>query len=405
MPFLSSIFHHSHRVFPREFKTLFVAKLLHASGLQLSLLFLPLFLFQVGSAGNYFDAWGLSAFQQGMMFVGGYFLLERIWVLIWCVPASQIISIIGVRNGMIVGQILNIVTLIFFSFAQKTPELLFFTALIEGLKICFFWSSYFSLFSTTAVYKNMGTSVGTFEFFTKLVYVILPTISATMILRFGFSSVFVASIMLHIISALILFKIHNPLSFAPVSWKEFASWLKEREFQKLLIAGGGKYFVDALDLLWPFFILLLVGSVEKVGFIFSLVLFLSLIITYFGGWYVDHSKSRRPFTLSGTFLSILWLVRIFLFNVWSIITIDTIDKLASSFFVPFYDSIFLRRGKGNHALAYFTYREVVLSVVAIGFWTIFCVYFLAFDSWRGFLLFGFVGMLGSLQMNDRKKHA
>ncbi len=403
MPRQPDFFHLSYRVFSPGFRTLFFSKILHASGIQLTLLFLPLYLFQIGSDWNIFQSFSLTPFQQGMLIVGGYFLIQRCWVLLWSVPASQIISFIGVRNGMIVGQLLNICTLVFFVLSEKTPQLLFFTALIEGLKICFFWNSYFSLFSTTAVYKNMGASVGTFEFFTKLIHVILPTISAFLILRFGFSAVFYVSICLHLCSAIVLLRLHNPLDFAPVSWSEFRKWLGEREFQVFAIAGAGKYFVDALQLLWPFFVFLLVGSIEKVGFLYSLVLFLTLIITYFSGWFIDHSKSRRPFTILGSVLSLLWISRMFISSIWSIVMIDTFDKLASSFYVPFYESIFLRRGKGRHALSYFTYREVILSVVAILFWSVYCVYFLYFESWRGFLLFGFIGMLASLQMRDRQK--
>lgn len=403
MPGLLSFFQRGYRIFSLRFRILFFSKLLHSSGLQLTLLFLPLFLFQIGSETQLLDFLAFSSFQKGMLVVGGYFLLQRLWVLIWSVPASQIISWLGVRNGMIVGQMLNICTLIIFTYVKHFPELLFVTALIEGLKICFFWNSYYALLSTTAVYRNMGRSVGTIEFFTKLLHVMIPTFSAFLILNFGFNSVFIIGIVLHIVSAIVLLWLEQPSQFAPVTWKEFFHWIRERDYQVLSIAHAGKYIVEALQLLWPFFILLLLGSVEKVGFLYSLVLFSSLLITYFSGWYFDHSKNRQPFNLSGAFLSLLWLGRMFISGLWSIVIVDTIEKLASSVFIPFYESIFLRRGKGNHALSYFAYREVILSLAGIGFWGVFMIYFLFFDSWRGFLIFGFLGMWASLQMKERIK--
>jgi hypothetical protein len=156
-----------------------------------------------------------------------------------------------------------------------------------------------------------------------------------------------------------------------------------------------------MQFLWPLFVLLLIGSVDKVGFLYFVVFFVSLLLTYFSGWYVDHSKGRRPFSLSGIILSGVWFVRAFVSSAWSIITIDVFQNLAESVFNPFYDSIMLRRSKGSTSLSYFTYREIIVSVSGILFWIIFVIFFLVSSSWRGFVMFGAITVLMSMQLYDR----
>lgn len=405
MPRFSSIFHYGPHIFTAKFRILFLAKIFHASGIQLTLFFLPLFLYQVGSDWQLLQELGLTSFQQGMLTIGGYFLLQRLWVLIWSIPSSQIISRIGVRNGMIVGQVLYILTLGLFAIIPQAPVLLFITAFMEALKVCFFWNSYYSLLSKTAVYSNMGQSVGTIELFSKLLHVVIPAVSALLIIHYGFPAVFIVSMVFHIVSVIILFFFQPAVHLTAGTWKEFVKWWREKSFRLLSFAEAGHYILTSQQLLWPFFVLLLIGSIDTVGFLYSLIFFLSLLITYFSGWYVDHSRNRRPLLFSGMVMSSLWVVRMFVSTIWSVILVDTIDKLANSVFVPFFESIFLRRGKGNSALAYFSYREVVLSFMAVVFWSLFISYFMIFESWRGFLLLGVIGSLAGIQMRDRKKHS
>ena len=402
MPAFSHIFQLNHQVFSAKFKSLFIAKVFHAIGVQLTLFFLPLFLYQVGSETRLFANLPLSAFQAGVLMMGGYFLIQRITVFFVSIPASRLISAIGSREGMIIGQIINVFVLSIFVIAKQNPEILFFVAILEGVKIAIFWNSYFTLLSDSAVFSKMGESVGTIEFFTKLIQVVIPAAIGIMVVRWGFGAVFGLGIIFHLISIVALFFIATHARHESGSFKELRSWFSEPSFQRFSISILGKYFVDSLQFMWPFFVFLIIGKIERVGYLYSFVFFLSLLFVYFAGWYVDHEKGKKPFTFSGIFIGITWLLRTGVTGVWSIVAVDTLDKLASSIFVPFYDSLMMRRGKGKKALAYFAYRETIFSFSAIIFWSFFLIYFLFVSNWRGFLLLGSVGMLLALQLTDKK---
>lgn len=401
MSSLHSGLHHHYHVFSKEFKVLFFAKILHSTGLMLTHFFLPLFLFGVGKSFTIFDPLGISELQKGMMVVGGYFILQRIFVLLFNREVSEIIHRLGSRNGMIIGQVIHIACLVCYQFIAQNHFLILLAALLEGIKMPLFWSSYYTLFSNTAKYKKMGKSVGTIEFFTRLIHVMLPGVSGIIITLFGFNSLFLFGIVFQSVSLITLFFVPDTYKSNKLSLGQQLASIRLRHDHNWILSLAGRYMVDSLQSLWPFLVVFLIGSVERVGYLYSFVLFVSLICIYFAGWYIDHRKSRQPFVFSGSFLAVLWAIRAVVSSLWGIVAIDTLDKLFSSIFNPFYDSLLFRKAKGDYTLAYFVFREQVISLTALVFWGGFVIYFLFTSWWQYLMVIGFVGMLMSIRLSDQ----
>lgn len=378
---------------------LFAAQLMRAVGTELSVFFLPLFFFQAGQKMQIFAG---SPFQNGVIFVALYYLIERLGVFSTSIPVGKFIAKFGLKNTMVFSQILYVITCVLYVVAEKNPIYFLPILLIEAFRIPLFWCSYYTLFSMNAIYRHMGESVGTSEFFTRLLQAAIPALSGLMIVEFGFSAVFFTSIFFQGISTLLFLFVQEKQPAVPPSVKELRVWLKEPEFRMLSFSLVGKYALDTLHFLWPLFVVLLIGSADKVGYLYFVVLFVSLLLTYFAGWYVDHSKGRKPFAISGSILGGLWVVRAFVHGIWPIMAVDIFDRLARSVFNPFYDSMLLRRGKGDKTLSYFVYREMIISFAGIIFWGGMIIYFLFFDNWRQFILIGFVAVLMSMQLKDTK---
>lgn len=398
--FSAKIFHYNHRMFPKDLKTLFIAKLFRSIGVQFDTFFMPLFLYQLGVKFQPFD---ITPFQNGMILLGMYFIFERLSVFFLTIPTSKFIVKFGVRNSMIVSQFLYAAILGLYILTQQHPVYLLLVLIIEGIRLPLFWCSYYSLFSKNAFFNRMGESVGTMEFFTRLLQAAIPAVSGLIIVRFGFTYIFFISLFFQGLSALMLFFLRPQEQVSEPSLLEMKSWLKEPQFRLFGLSLIGKYAADAMLTLWPLFVLVIIGSADKVGFLYFVVFFVSLLLAYFAGWYVDHFKSRRPFSISGSILGSLWVVRYFMNSVWTIMAVDIVGNLVNSVYSPFYDSIMLRRGKGDNSFSYFVYREMLVSFSGVLFWGVFILYFCFTDSWRNFLLLGFIATLMSMQLRDRKK--
>ena len=189
-----------------------------------------------------------------------------------------------------------------------------------------------------------------------------------------------------------------------VSFKEFRGWLREKQFKKLTLSIAGRYINDAALFVWPLYVFIFLGSVDKVGYLYTISLFIAMMFTFFISVYIDHTKSRKPFFLSGGILSVLWLLRTQFLSILSIALIDVVERLTSNFHWLFFDMLLMKRGKGSNALSYFVYREIVLNVTAIAFWVIFAGFFMLNWGWNSLFLFAAVGVILSLLMKDREPY-
>jgi hypothetical protein len=128
-----------------------------------------------------------------------------------------------------------------------------------------------------------------------------------------------------------------------------------------------------------------------------------MILSLFIGAKLDKREHKRPFFISGGLLSLLWVIRSQIIGYWSIALVDAFDKLTGSFHWLFFDRVLISRGKGREAFSYFIYREIIISVTVVVFWSIFALTFLLWPlEWKGLFIMAAVGVLMSLLIS--KKH-
>jgi len=84
------------------------------------------------------------------------------------------------------------------------------------------------------------------------------------------------------------------------------------------------------EILWPIFLLLLVGSLKVVGGLYSLTFLFSLLVLYFVGKATD-KRGKRELIARGTFLhSLGWVARLFVFNPLTVFLADSFKNMAQS---------------------------------------------------------------------------
>src|SRR3989344_2876836 len=154
--FSFSLFPYSHKVFPQEVKMMFVAKLLRTLGVEFNTFFLPIFLYQIGAKLMLFPK---TEFQNGLILIGLFYLIERIGVGLSSIWVGKLTSKLGFQKAIAISQVLFVVMLTLFALVKTYPWLLLIILLIEFVRLPLFWCSYYALFSGVAQYKHMGESV------------------------------------------------------------------------------------------------------------------------------------------------------------------------------------------------------------------------------------------------------
>ena len=368
---------------------------------KFTLFFLPVYLYVLGTKSVLYNEWHFTNLQAGMLAIAAYFLVLRLVILGTAIAGGRITHQIGFTRSLLVSYIIRCGGFLALYFSMFNPWLILLAGAFEGLQSNFFWNTFLTVLTKYTPKKNMGANLGLLQFVLQLIAVLSPLVSGLIAVEFGFEVLFLTGVLLTFLSIGIILLLKGRVAYDQVSWSEFWRWMQEVTFRKLGVSFIGRYLNDAILTVWPLYIFLLLGSVEKVGFLYTFSLFVAMVMTFFIGMYIDRSKSKRPFIISGSFLSLLWIARTQVFSIWSIALVDMWERFFANFHWLYYDMLALKRGKGAQAFSYFVYREVVISAGAIIFWLFFAVYFVIFTHWAGLFILASGGVLLSLLVSDK----
>jgi MFS family permease len=364
--------------------------------------FLPLFFFKLEFP--FWDQFQLTTLQEGMLNIAFLYGLERLVIFISAIPIAQLLTKFGIRHGFVMGHLTYALFVVLLYLSQSNPYLAFLAMFIEGLQINFFWNSYHYSLSRNSDRNKMGSNLGIIHFLLNLLAMISPALGGLIIASLGYSVLFLLGLVIILVGVVFAVLLDNVKVHDKISWKEFFAWMKEPGFRRLAATFAGRYFNDAIMTLWPLYLFVLLGTTESVGYLYSLSLFFAMIISYSMGSFLDKNKGKKPFFISGSLLSIIWLLRGFLVNIWTITIVNTLDKLTSSFHWLFFDRAWLLRGKGRQALSYFIYREMLQSLAGLLLWILVALLFFTFGAaWKSLFAIAGIGVLLTLLVREHKE--
>lgn len=369
---------------------------------KMSLFFVPVFLYTVGSSSNFFSWANFDPFQKGMLTISVYYVIHGIFGFLGGIPSGILYRKIGYQRSFVFSFLLRSLFFVLLYFSKQNPALLFIAVILDAINQQMFWSGYYTVLSKDAHKKNIGKDLGLLYTLIQIVAVISPAISGYIAYMVGIEFLFLIGLVLTILSSIFAISMEVEISKNSVSFKEFFRWLHESRFVTLGASFAGKYIYDASIYIWPLYIYLILGSVDKVGYLYTVSLFLALVFTYFTGNYIDKHKNKKPFYFSGGALSLITILRTQVVTIWGIAFIDMFDKLISNVYNIYFDSMFMKRGKGHSADSFFIYREMLLNITTVVFWTFVGIFFIFFSGWKSLYILASVGVLVGLLMKDSK---
>ena len=387
----------------RNMHILFGIRMLRELTGKFALFFLPVFLFQLGMSNQFLIKWGLTEFQSGIVLMSFYLAGARLSALLLTFPVGNFIRKYGFSAGLILSHLLYAVMLVVLRISLDNMQWLWLGMIADGVSSTLMWGSFHTIFSKNAQEARMGRDLGFVQVLMNFIWMIAPALSGIVIFMSGYEILF--SVGLGIIGVIIILAtfLNIPNERDAISFKELAFWISERRFIKLSASIAGKALYDVAIYIWPLYVFLLLGNTERVGILYSLSFLLSMVLSLFIGVKLDRQERKKSFFISGSFLSILWVIRSQIFSFWSIALVDVFDKLTGNFHWLFFDRILISRGKGREAFSYFIYREIIISIAMLIFWSIFALMFLIWPlEWEGLFAMASVGVLMSLLIS--KKH-
>lgn len=368
---------------------------------QSTFFFLPIFLYR--SAVSLFSHAQLNDFQSGFLLIAAYFFVVRLVMLLTGIGFGAYATRAGVQRSLLFSYLLRALMFACLYFSSQSLLFLLLAAVLDGLNASMFWSNYYTILSQHASKHNIGKDLGFLQTLLQSIAAIAPAVGGALAGYFGFETLFLFALAATVLSLFNIFQVKVAVLHDKVSFAEFSRWLHKTRFDRLALSYAGRYINDATLFLWPLYVFLILGAVEKVGYLYTASLLIALAFSFFIGVYIDAHKSKKPFFASGGILSLLWLLRSQAVAIWSIAIIDTIDKLTANFHWLFFETLVVRRSQRTQVFSYFVYREMVTSIAAVLFWaTVFCLILLS-SGWQALFIVAALGVLFSLLVSDGVK--
>ncbi|HEX7018318.1 MAG TPA: hypothetical protein VF209_05440 [Patescibacteria group bacterium] len=392
---------HYHVDHDRDLKLLFGSHLIFTTLGSLIFFFFPLFLFQFSQVMPLAFLSDYSPLQQGLILIAFYYALMRVVALLTTIPIANLLAHQGTRFCLLFAHVLFILKLVLLTQVTFYPELIFLTAVIQGVFINAYWMSYHLMMTQKTHVTNLGKDLGLLQFMVEFCKMLTPAIGGLIIVTLGYSILFASGILLLLLSLMLVLSFKTNRLVQEVTLAEVKNLMVNPSFSRHIFTFGGRYLNDAIITLWPLYVFLFLGAIDKVGYLYSLSLLLALVLSLITGAYIDKAKSKTGFYVSGGMLGAVWLSRLAAFTPITIALTDTLDKLIAPVTWLFYDTLLFKAARGKSTLLFFTTREISISLWAIGLWTAVGIIFMVIDSaWQALFILAAIGVLLSLLMTD-----
>lgn len=304
----------------------------------------------------------------------------RIWaVLLWgavyyfgAIVAEPLGAIVMTKIGLKKAMALGVLLYVGFFAALLLKDILPLWS-VTVLSLSFFiawhviyWVPFHTAFAESTPRRHLGSAVGFLNASCSVISVIVPILSAWLIVSFGYS------VLLIVAGLIILFSI-LPIFFLSVEKEkfEFGFWQtfkilfskKERGLLILYAAEGAENAVGFL--VWPIFVFLLFrGKYLEVGTVATAVVFFSILLQLVVGRLSDRFNPQKIFQWGTGLTSFGWLLRIFVSSAAQVFFAGVFYSLSAILMnTPFEAIMYARAADAGHYVDEYTVlREMALGV-------------------------------------------
>lgn len=331
----------------KELDKLFGSYFVKRFAVNLLSLFIPVYLYTLG---------------YDVTFIFLFYVLINVSVVVLAYPVGLLIERIGAVNGLSISFPFQFLFYFFLSSLPPEPLLLLLLTLFAGVGNTFSTISTHQLFFMDVDDKQEGKEVSLFSSLNVLVGLIAPFIGG-IVADNSFSSLF-------LIGGLTYFAAVIPLFFMQDVPKKKTKNLKEKIVKNLYInkktlsLTGYAIGKEINIIVWPIFLLTIVGTSTNIGITMTIAGVASLLVTYITGTIIDKYKDRsfKFFKITNYLYTASYVARVFSFNQ---ITATITEALRSILYQPlfvFWDTEMVKHGKHTETYPFIIGREIIFNL-------------------------------------------
>jgi len=361
---------------------LLATTMLRHMGLGAAAVFMPLYLFRIG----------------GLDMVVGYMVAVRILEVLLATTVARIIGRIGLKWGMVIGQLILVIVLAIFPLVSQNPDWIYVIIPLVPFAALFYWTPH-SLMFLHASGPQLGTSTGMLQVAANWSGVVGPVIGGLWVTVSGFGGLFWWGVVMVAASIIPIFTTHFEDKGQKFHLDKYWGRFTGAWFRKDMLAYFGRGMEEEVyEVFWPLFLIVILGGQAlSLGSYKTGVLLLSSLFVMMVGRKLDRGEARKYLHVATGLLIIMWVIRAFLRDQLGLLILDTVDGFvgAIGLFLPFTVYGWMRAKKADTPL-YIVERETALNMGRVTGAA--AVWLIAFAG-GGWSWMTIVGITGLVMMN------
>ncbi len=336
-------------------KNLYLHKVTRDVGMSLVGMFGPIFLYIISHDLK------VVLFYHGLICLF-YFLLAPLW--------ARLLKFFSMHILMAIGQVFLIFDFAALYFLAEAGRIVWpLVALSIGCSIfyrLFYWVPYHVDFAHFVSRHHRGRQLSLLAIFVSLMGIVLPILSAFLIIKFGFPALFLVSALIVSLSFFPLFFIpHVKENYTFGFFESFKKLLAQQHFKSnLAYAADG--FQDYLGgIIWPIFIFeILKGKYFEVGLVSAAIILVSCFLRYSIGEAVDRFDKNKIMKTGSLFYSLGWLLKALVTSGWHIFFVGVYHDFTSVIMRTPFDVLMyeIAADEGHYVDEFTILREMALNV-------------------------------------------
>lgn len=298
----------------KEFNEFYLMVFITTFGNSLINIFVPIYLYNLG-----FQIYKILFF----------YLLVSLYFLIFSYPGAKLVAKIGEKHSILLSTPFIIAYYAGLIYINSNSLMFFILPLLLSLRGVMFNYGYHLNFINHSEKTKRGKELAVFGTIVLLVTVFAPYLGS-LLANISFTLVFIISSILITVGTAPLFLSRD--KFEKISFTFLGVFKKifSRENKGNFISFSGYAIESSIgNIIWPIFLIIIVGTIIKTGLLISASMLVSLSILYFVGKLTDKTSKIRLLKIGTALYFFAWVGRIFANSVYKILFIDSYKNISS----------------------------------------------------------------------------
>jgi|APSaa5957512576_1039674.scaffolds.fasta_scaffold06003_2 MFS family permease len=336
-----------------EISEIYTSHIINLFAVSLVMVFIPIFLLNLGYTLNQVILFILVRFATGLVFAP---------------VAGWLSNKIGFKHVILTIRLpIEILFMILLLTLEATKLNIYFISVLGGLAMIMYWIPFNSLFAKYSNKEKRGSQVAKLFSLPMLVRIIGPGLGAFLYTIFGFEVVLLVSTVVLAVSTIPLFLTPDIKPHLKFKMKRLFT-LDHRDFILYSFLDGIRGMTEAY--LWPIFIFLTLTNVESVGATQVLSGIGIIIFTAFIGKSCDKMSKHRILKFGALLVSFIWFARIYAHGYIDIFLLSFFGGVATVvLLIPSHSIIFNQANKEVYG-EFIVMREMWLNISRVLFFAV-----------------------------------